>query len=102
MLTEELFNFVATKTDVGPSTPPITEIALLFIFNAAPIITNINPTIPATITNIFSLVNLLYLFFLFLIIPKIKIISAGSTKYRAFTKIQISKGAEVNVLEYFP
>lgn len=53
MLTEELFNFVATKTDVGPSTPPITEIALLFIFNAAPIITNINPTIPATITNIF-------------------------------------------------
>lgn len=59
MLTRTLFNFPATNTEVGPSTPPIIAIALLFIFNATPTITDIIPTTPATIPNIFSLTNLL-------------------------------------------
>ena len=53
MLTRTLFNFPATNTEVGPSTPPIIAIALLFIFNATPTITDIIPTTPATIPNIF-------------------------------------------------
>lgn len=53
MLTRTLFNFPATNTEVGPSAPPIIAIALLFIFNATPTITDIIPTIPATIPNIF-------------------------------------------------